>query len=388
LSGTSVDAIDVCVAEIELEPTPSVKLLCRSSYPFEPSLRTMLLVLTTRAPTSTRDMCRVNFDVAVAFAGAVNATLHKHGIEPASVELIGSHGQTVWHEVVDEAPRGRYTHSTLQIGDGSLIAQRTGITTVFNFRTADVAAGGGGAPLVPIFDDYFLRPSSSTPPDNTVCWRALQNIGGFANVCVLSSDRSVPRVGFDSGPGNVLIDECMRLLLKRDMDRDGLIARSGVICQWLLDELLHEPYYARSPPKSTGRELFSHDYCSQFVAKARARHVSNVDVLATVTELTARTIVDAIERFAPCGRALNEMYIAGGGCRNAFLVERIRFHSTRVFGEHCRVLPHSTLLDGDAKEGLLFAFLAVAAASGVGVGHDGAILGQIAPGSKYQGLKQ
>jgi anhydro-N-acetylmuramic acid kinase len=233
-SGTSVDAIDVAIVDIELEAR-TIKLLCKCSFEFEPLLKTLWLSL-CHERVDAQTLCRANFNVAYAFADAVNETLKRHAMHRSEIAAIGSHGQTIWHEVVAQK-----THSTLQIGDGSVIACRTGIPTVSNFRPADVAAGGSGAPLVPIFDSWFLRPKQRGTT------RALQNIGGFANVSILSSDESEKAFGFDQGcarvqcerrncilnrPGNVLIDECMRTLYRVEMDRDGTVARSGCVCEW------------------------------------------------------------------------------------------------------------------------------------------------------------
>ena len=238
------------------------------------------------------------------FADAALELLATAAVSPREVVAIGSHGQTVYH-----AP-GAETPLTVQLGDPNVIARRTGITTVADFRRRDVAAGGEGAPLAPAFHRATFSASGVE--------RGILNLGGIANLSVLSGDPDQPLLGFDTGPGNTLLDAFVRVRFGADMDRDAILASEGEVIPSLLAALLAEPYFDREPPKSTGRELFNAAWLdARLAAHAEA---GPYDVLRTLCELTVETAVTAVERFAP---RTQEIYLCGGGARNPLVTSRL-----------------------------------------------------------------
>jgi anhydro-N-acetylmuramic acid kinase len=354
MSGTSADGIDAVLAEIE-EVDGQIKLEQQAfeAIAWSQEERALIFELFENRATPQR-VCQANFLLGEGFARAALAVIDAAGLAPEQVDLIGSHGQTIWHDV-DE--KGRVT-STLQIGEAAVIAERTQITTVADFRLADVAAGGQGAPLVPIFDWLLLRPGQDVGG-----WRAVQNIGGIGNVTFLPP-RSVQArpLAFDTGPGNVLIDWAVSLITegRQKYDVDGKMAATGNFSSDLLNRWLGNAYFRKSPPKSTGRELFSRSLVERWWTEARSHGCSDVDFVATLTELTAASIADAYARFAPGPVA--QVVVGGGGGRNPVLLERLAVELQRRLGRKVPVLRHADLpgitIDDDAKEALAFALLA------------------------------
>ncbi len=416
MSGTSVDGIDVVVVDIlesapllepkrrtdgqqQLRPTVPRLLMQQITFttvPWDQALRQQLFALFHETTTAAA-LCRANFAVAASFADCVRFVLTEANIAQDSVDLIASHGQTIWHDVLD----GKVT-STLQIGDPSVIATRTGITTIGNFRTADVAAGGQGAPLVSLYDWYFLRPEQNPLPTqdgNAVVqskpWRAVQNIGGIGNVTFLPSHGSnCPPLAFDTGPGNVFIDWAAERATggEQQFDIDGALAAAGTPSTALLNHCLALPYFAQSPPKSTGRELFDKRLVEEWWTVAQAAGLSAIDFVATMTELTAATIADAYARFAT--GTIAEVIVAGGGARNPVLLQRLQWQLAQKMGHAVAVRTHAELgIDDKAKEALAFALMGyltlhgypgnVPACTGATTEQ---ILGQIAPGNNFHSL--
>lgn len=391
MSGTSVDGIDAVLAEIDrIDGEIQLTQIAFAQVPWSPAERRLIFELFENR-ANTQMLCQANFTLGEGFARAALTVIEEAGLSPQSVHLIGSHGQTVWHEVAED---GRVL-GTLQIGEAAVIAERTGITTVSDFRVADVAAGGQGAPLVPIFDWLLLRPSTALGG-----WRAVQNIGGIGNVTFLpplSSDAAP--LAFDTGPGNVLIDRAVALLSggERHFDADGAMAATGRISGELLEEWLDLAYFSQPPPKSTGRELFTQRMVEEGWQQAQQWGLSPSDFVATVTELTAASIADAYGRFAPGPVA--EVVIGGGGGRNPMLLSRIAAHLQMRFGRAIPVLRHRDLahpnIDDDAKEALAFALLAWLTVHGqpgnipscTGA-HAARVLGKIALGCASNGLKE
>lgn len=358
MSGTSVDGIDAALAEIWRAGDGQIRLrmLAFETLPWSPAQRATILRLLQNRGT-VQELCRANFDLGRAFGQAALHVIRAAGLSPAQVNLIGSHGQTVWHEVME----GR-VHATLQIGEAAVIQEVTGIPTVGNFRVADVAAGGQGAPLVPIFDWLLLRPPAGSPG-----WRAAQNIGGIGNVTLLPPQEvDGDPIAFDTGPGNTLIDWAAANAThgQATFDRDGLLARQGTVHPGLLADWLAHPYFAQEPPKSTGRELFSGELAQSWWDQAQAAGCSPVDFVATVTELTGVSIAQAIHRFAP--GPVMDLIVAGGGAANPVLMERLAHALAQTAGRPIPVkraeeipdLPIEGGLNSDAKEALCFALLA------------------------------
>lgn len=428
MSGTSADGIDVAIAEIDGPyHNLSIRPIGFESHPWPEAERGRLFRLFTgEAPTSL--ICQANFSIAESFAKAALATIDAVGLSPTQVDLIGSHGQTIWHDVasptesVDEfasaltssftSPWDTIPHptadpypdksatakgtvtSTLQIGDPSVIAARTGITTVANFRPADVAVGGQGAPLVSILDWLLLRPEAGLN-GATNGWRAIQNIGGIGNVTLLPPlGRDESPLAFDTGPGNALIDWAVTTITegKELYDVDGIRAGRGQVDGSLLEEWMSHSYFNQVPPKSTGRELFSQALYQQWQLEAANRGVEGDDFIATITEVTAASIASAYADFAP--GPIAQVVLAGGGANNPHLRTRIAEQLYGALGYRVEVLTHESLgIDGDAKEALTFGLLAYLTLHGwpgnvpvcTGAARE-QILGQIAPGANWGNL--
>ena len=380
ISGTSADAIDTAICEISgAPPHISTRIVHAITYPYLDGFQQR--VLNAGLPDESRvdELCQLNADLGEQFASAALAVLTSAGLTPNDIDLIGSHGQTVWHMV---EPSGEAT-STLQLAEASIIAERTGITTVSNFRSRDIAAGGQGAPLTSYADWLLLR-----HPEH---WRAVQNLGGIGNVTFLpplTDTTSIP-IAFDTGPSNALLDTALHVITNgaQSFDKNGELAAQGQVDDAWLSQLLTHPYYERQPPKTTGRELFGAEMGTALVTEGRARNLGAADIVATLTALTAASIVDAYERFAPVPVA--EVILHGGGTRNPVLMQMLRDRLAPV-----PMLAHEDIgLDSDNKESLVFALLAHEtwhARAGIHPALTGAqhpvVLGQITPGENYPDL--
>jgi anhydro-N-acetylmuramic acid kinase len=311
-------------------------LLAFHVHEYTPAQRDRLLAAMREG--SAREYCRLAVDFGGWLADAAVAVLAESGVARADVRAIGSHGQTLWHEP---------GHSTWQLDAPAVIAERTGISVVSDFRVRDVAAGGQGAPLVPIADALLFAGND---------WRALQNIGGIGNVTVVPPDGTLASVrAFDTGPGVGVLDAVVRTVDPAlRYDRDGLIAARGRVLQPVVNELLAEPYFRAEPPKSTGRELFDARYVQRLIELCRAQpgEIRDVDLVATATALTAQSIADAYRRFVP--EPITETLIAGGGAKNptlrAQLAQALAPLRVTTFDER--------YFDGEAKEAVAFALLA------------------------------
>lgn len=382
MSGTSADGVDAAIADI---CGRDVRLLAFHTFAYSSAMRQSILALCRPETARLDDLCHYNHVLGEVFAEAVIKLCDNSGVPLGSIDLIGSHGQTIYHDPKGRRYGGRIVRSTLQIGEPSRIAQRTGITTVADFRPRDMAAGGEGAPLVPYADEVLFR-------DERLC-RAVQNIGGIANVTFLPpiGDGAGKRkhgtqegiFAFDTGPGNMVVDGVVRLIAagKRHYDRDGVMAAKGEVNEKLLKEMLRHPFFRRRPPKSTGREAFGQQYCEWFHSKARKEKLAPEDMVATATALTASTIALAYRTFLP--QLPDEMILCGGGAHNTTLVqmlqrrlEGVRIRSTDEFG-----------ISVDAKEAVSFAVLAYATIKGIAnnvpraTGAEvPAVLGKIVPG--------
>ena len=338
MSGTSLDGISAAVARFTPEGMRyGVELLGFHVHEYSPERRDRLKAAMQGA--TAREYCRLAVDFGGWLADAAVQVLAEAGVPRAEVRAIGSHGQTLWHEP---------GHSTWQLDAPAVIAERTGLPVVSDFRVRDVAAGGQGAPLVPIADGLLFAGDG---------WRALQNIGGIGNVTIVPPDGTLSSMrAFDTGPGNVVIDAVVRRLdASKRFDEDGRLAASGEVIAPVIDEMLAHPYFAAEPPKSTGRELFDDEYVTRFIERCRAlkRDASDADVVATATALTARSIADAYGRFMP--EPVTEVLLSGGGSRNATLKAMIARElsplAVRTFDER--------FFDAEAKEAVAFALLAL-----------------------------
>jgi anhydro-N-acetylmuramic acid kinase len=314
ISGTSVDGIDVAVVDID---DAGIKMVASTTVAYPTDVRAAILSV-SNAATHTGTIARLNFLLGELFAEAVIAS----GVPLDTIELIGSHGQTIFHEGAPVEFYGRKVASTFQIGEPAVIAERTGIQTIADFRSSDMAAGGNGAPLAPFLDyQVFRHPEIA---------RIALNIGGIANITVIPAGaRREDVIAFDTGPGNMIIDAIVP-----PFDRNGEKARAGKVNEPLLESLLADPYYYREPPKSCGREQYGQAF--------------GIDV-ATATELTVRTIAMAVERYPDT----REVIVSGGGAHNGYMMERLqsllraRVTTSDEFG-----------IGVDSKEAILFAVLA------------------------------
>jgi anhydro-N-acetylmuramic acid kinase len=340
MSGTSLDGIDAALVDFggSAESPDEASLLAFRTDPYEPDTMTRLSAATS-GRIGSAELCDLGFELGERFAEASLALLEEAGVDPGSVNAIGSHGQTVWHR----PPTGREPGATLQLGESAVIAERTGIDVIDDFRVRDVAAGGHGAPLAPLFDLMVL----SEPKRS----RAIQNIGGMANVTGLPAEAAgAAPTAFDTGPGVALIDEATRRLTSgaQRFDLDGSLAAGGEVVSAALEAWLTDPFFAKTPPRSTGRERFGAAALTPWLDRFSGERAE--DLLATLTELTARTISDAY-RFL--GFQPDEVLLCGGGARNPELVRRIEARLD------CSVLPLETEgWNGDAREAAAFALLA------------------------------
>jgi anhydro-N-acetylmuramic acid kinase len=313
MSGTSADSIDVAVCRmIGHGRDVAVELICYREHPHEPEVKRQVLGAAT---LDVRAIAELHVRLGESFAAACLATIAEAELAADDIDVIGSHGQTVYHHSGVAGAR----RATLQVGDGDIIAVRTGRSVVSDFRSRDIAAGGEGAPLSPIADAILFGRRGLHEPTGR---RAILNLGGIANLTVLDDDPA--RIfGFDTGPANSPLDRLARRLSSGALncDQDGQIARSGRIDEPLLAELLEaDPFLKRSPPKSTGFEM----YGDAFVADVASRHGGyDADLMATLTEFVARTVAGGLRQCAKLGSPVEELIVAGGGVKNPILMERI-----------------------------------------------------------------
>lgn len=352
MSGTSVDGVDAALVEIGgTDSDPQIKLLAFENHPYPAAVRARIFELFRPEAATVDKVGYMNFLLGEIFADAALSVIERAGLSPAAVDLVGSHGQTVWHHPEVCAADGYPVRYTVQIGEGAVIAARTGLPTVSDFRVADMASGGQGAPLVP-FSEYFLYRREK----ETVL---LQNIGGIGNMTVLPAGSGPEAVyAFDTGPGNMLIDAVVTVLTggARTYDADGAMGAAGRTDESLLTALQSEPYYVQPLPKTTGRERFGLPYAENILRLARERGISDKDLVATVTDLTAWSIADAYARYVLPRFEAAELIVGGGGSYNKTLLGLLakRFSAFGV-----RVATQEDLgWNSDAKEAVAFAFLA------------------------------
>lgn len=352
MSGTSVDGVDAALVEIsQTDGSLQAKLLAFENKPYPEAVREQIFAL-FRPETATVDKIGyMNFLLGEIYARSALSVIEKAGLTPADVDLIGSHGQTIWHEPVPCTKDGWPVRYTVQIGEGSVIAERTGLVTVSDFRVADMAAGGQGAPLVP-FSEYLLyRQEEET--------LLLQNIGGIGNMTVMPAAAKPEDVyAFDTGPGNMIIDAVISALTRgaQAFDEGGAFGARGTVNEELLALLQQEPYYTRPLPKTTGRELFGTQYTARILSWQESRHIPEADLVATVTDLTAWSIVSAYEQYVLPKYHASKLVVGGGGSYNktllGFLQKRFAPHGVEVQTQE------DLGFNSDAKEAVAFALLA------------------------------
>ena len=352
MSGTSVDGIDAAIVEISGHGLKTeIDLIAFETFPFPSGVPQRILALCQPDTGRVDDICEMNFYIGHLFAEAAKYVLQKSGMRARDIDLIGSHGQTIHHLPKDpstDCNDSRYP-STLQVGEPAVIAHETGIPTIADFRVADMAAGGQGAPLVS-YPDYLLFHDSA----KTV---GLLNIGGIANLTVLPANGTFDTVcAADTGPGNMCIDAVLSEITEgaEHYDKDGARAAQGTFHQPLIDEWLKHPFLHLSPPKTTGREMFGHTYAMECLAACREHKLSDNDCIATLTELTVQTIADYIERFIAGQNPIDTLYVSGGGVHNQTIMRRL----SELLANTAVESVDNSGISADAKEAIAFAILA------------------------------
>jgi anhydro-N-acetylmuramic acid kinase len=331
ISGTSADGIDVALASLDPQP----KLHAAVTAPYPPAVRRRILDLAQGdGRVALDEMGALDVEIAHSFAAAAMGLLGDAGVARESVTALGSHGQTVRHR-----PHG-VTPYTLQLGDPNIIAELTGIVTVADFRRRDLAAGGQGAPLAPAFHEAMLKRSDST--------RVVLNLGGIANITILSGDARHPLRGFDTGPASCLLDAWAQQHVGKSYDADGAFAASGRVDEALLARMLTDPYFAAPPPKSTGREVFHPTWLHPHL---EGRGLAPADVQATLVALTARSIADAVRDYAADA---TEVLVCGGGVHNAVLMAAL----SEALAPRAVASTATLGIDPDFVEAMTFAWLA------------------------------
>lgn len=380
MSGTSADGIDVAILRIGPgKLRPQLTLIAHEGSAFPDALRRAVLAAMNASSTSTAELAQLNWRLGVAYAEAVQATLKHH---PVKLDLIGCHGQTLYHQARSRSYASRSFACTWQAGEAQVIAATLGVPVVSNFRPADMLAGGQGAPLVPLLD-YVLFAHRTRG-------RVLQNIGGIANLTAIPAAAAPDAlIAFDTGPGNMVIDALALELFGKRFDRNGAIAAAGNVLAPVLAASLRNPYFQRKPPRTAGREQFGREYAAKFLAACQRHSSKPEDAIATATALTAETIAASYRHFVDktmrgaCAKQRTVDYIvSGGGARNATLMAML---AQRLAPLGCELAASEDFgLPAEAKEAAAFALLAwqtwhrrpgnVPAATGA---NRPAILGQV-----------
>ena len=345
MSGTSLDGIDVAIIDITGSGFKAkINVLTSHSVPYPRQIREALLAVSNTS-TQTGDISRLNFLLGELYVEALEETAERAQIPLNTIKLIGCHGQTIFHEGQGAQYLGKKVASTFQIGESSVISERTGIDVISNFRERDVAAGGKGAPLVPYLDYLLIRHRGRG--------RVAVNIGGIANLTAIPPNTSTDRViAFDTGPGNMVIDQLVSRITQggQTYDRDGAIAASGQVDPKLLAKLLRDKYFRAKPPKTAGRE----QYGAEFVTKLLDTELSSEDLIATATALTAESIALGVRNFVTPEMRVDEVFVSGGGTHNPTLM--------RMLAKAMNPIPvkesSEVGLDVDAKEAIAFAVMA------------------------------
>jgi anhydro-N-acetylmuramic acid kinase len=350
MSGTSADGIDVALARISgARPDLHAQILGHTSSKFPAPLQKEILRVAEQRPITAGELSQLNFRLGEVFADAALLACRKFRVSPKRIALIGSHGQTIFHQGTPAPYFGRATASTLQIGEPSVIAARTGITTVGDFRPADIALGGQGAPLVP-YADYLLYRHEKLG-------RISLNLGGIANITVIpASARPDQILAFDTGPANMLIDALVSHFSRgrQRFDKNARIAQTGRPLPALLNELMRDPYLKLAPPKSTGREYYGRAYLKKVLALGRRHRAQSAELIRAATIFTALSVVDAVNRFVLPRTRIHQLIVSGGGAKNPLLLAQLSAALRNI-----EILPSSKFgVPENAKEAFAFALLA------------------------------
>ncbi len=379
MSGTSCDGIDACLVKITGNGlSTKVDIMGFETYPYKNEIRELIFEASCRETSTVDKICQLNFTLGKLFADAAVQIAGKLSIPLPEIDIVGSHGQTIYHVSSLKESNNKEVRSTLQIGEPSVIAQETGVTTVADFRTRDIAAGGEGAPLVP-YADFILFGRDEVG-------RAIQNIGGISNVTFLPAEGNIKEIiAFDNGPGNMIIDRFAEIITdgRLKYDKNGELASKGKLNKDLLERLCAHPYLSKSPPKSTGREDFGIQFSNDLYKELIRDNIDVYDAIATITAFTAKSISDSYEKYIQPYYKISEVVMSGGGVHNPVLfqflkgyLENIRISKVDDFG-----------IPSDAKEALAFAILANETISGnpgnipsATGAKESVVLGKIIPG--------
>ncbi len=352
MSGTSADGIDVAFTQIgpsAKDPNfPELELLGHAGFPFPPALRRAVLAAMNAESIATAELARLNWRLGQAYSEALVEALAAH---PCKLDLVGCHGQTIYHQAAAVRYLGREAACTWQIGEMAIMADQVGVPVVSNFRPADMVAGGQGAPLVPLLDYVLFR--------HPARGRVLQNLGGIGNLTALPANAALLQVvAFDTGPGNMVIDQLMQRLFQKRFDRGGKMGARGRVIQSIVNTKLRDPFFAARPPKSAGREEFGTAYATQFLQACRKAGAGSEDTIATATAFTAQSVGLAYSNFLAkkMKGAPVDFIVSGGGARNLTLMAMLR---EQLEPQGCTAQASDDLgLPAEAKEAAAFALLA------------------------------
>ncbi len=379
MSGTSCDGIDACLVKITGSGlSTEVDIIGFETYSYKKEIRELIFQASCKETGTVDKICQLNFVLGQLFVDAARQIIEKLSVPLSEIDIIGSHGQTIYHISSLKEKKDKEVRSTLQIGEPSVIARETGVTTVADFRTMDIAAGGEGAPLVPYADYILFRKNG--------IGRAIQNIGGISNVTFLPADGDITKIiAFDNGPGNMIIDRFAETITdgRLKYDKNGELASKGKLNQDLLERLCAHPYLSKPPPKSTGREDFGVPFSDDLYKELREGNIAVHDAIATITAFTAKSISDSYTKFILPYYKIDEVIISGGGAYNPVL---FRFLKDYLVDINISTVDNFGI-PSNAKEALAFAILAneticgnpgnVPSATGA---KESVVLGKIIPG--------
>jgi anhydro-N-acetylmuramic acid kinase len=351
-SGTSMDGIDAAVFRIapvqifdDRPPRLSAELLGSNLFPFDPSFTHGLKRMIAGGDTTLDLLCRLNFALGELFAEAALDLMRRTGLNRTDVDLIGSHGQTIWHAPDRKSLWGQPARGTLQVGEPAVIAARTGVTVIGDFRVQDLALGGQGAPLLSFADEVLFGGSGPL---------GILNLGGIANITAIDAT-GTSVMAFDTGPANMMIDRAVERFFKKEFDENGAIAERGRVDDQWLSELVTDPYFSLPPPKTTGREYFGFAYADRLIQEANRRTLTAEECVATITALTAASIANAYRDFVLPTVRVSKLVLGGGGAQNATLCRLL----SHYWPHQVDLANHEDFgISTKFKESLLFALLA------------------------------
>lgn len=343
MSGTSLDGVDAALVKITNKKNPTFEMVEFVSIPYSEDLKQKVLKNSVPATSNIQEICSLNVELSYSYVEAVQEVLRKANFDLENLDFIANHGQTVWH---NPANMDGLASSTLQLGDASTISRVFNKLVIYDFRTLDMAYGGSGAPLIPMSEFLIFRSMEKS--------RILLNIGGIGNITYLKKKCEIDEIlAFDTGPGNMLIDGACMKLFNKPYDDGGQIGMSGTVNQKIVDELMEDEYFKKLPPKSTGREKYSHSFLDNVIQQAKKENMSDADIVSTLSAFTASSIINQIETHIPEFND-GELVVSGGGANNPYLVELLNKYKTKKY----KIITGYDLgYNADAKEAIGFAVL-------------------------------